>query len=51
MQLVLKGEKLYEELDVEQQDELWRPEFASYMLEGILKKSAVFIDRDRPGQN
>jgi len=34
MQLVLRGEALYEELDESQQDELWRPEFASYMLEG-----------------
>lgn len=34
MQLVLKGESIYEELDESQQDELWRPEFASYMLEG-----------------
>ena len=34
MQLVLRGEGIFEELDAEQQDELWRPEFASYMLEG-----------------
>lgn len=34
IQLVLKGEDLFEELDAEQQDELWRPEYASYMLEG-----------------
>ena len=34
MQLVLRGEDLFESLDSSQQDELWRPEFASYMLEG-----------------
>lgn len=34
IQLVLKGERIFEELDVEQDDELWRPEYASYMLEG-----------------
>ena len=34
MQLVLRGEDIFELLDASQQDELWRPEFASYMLEG-----------------
>ena len=31
---MLRGEDIFEELDSTQQDELWRPEFASYMLEG-----------------
>ena len=48
MQLVLRGEGIFEELDAEQQDELWRPEFASYMLEGpfknLYKKSSNLIN-------
>jgi len=34
IQLVLRGEDIFEDLDSNQTDELWRPEFASYMLEG-----------------
>jgi len=34
IQLVLRGEDIFEDLDSTQTDELWRPEFASYMLEG-----------------
>ena len=43
MQLVLRGEGIFEELDAEQQDELWRPEFASYMLEGPFKIVNIII--------
>ena len=34
VQLVCRGEDIFEDLDATQDDELWRPEFASYMLEG-----------------
>ena len=34
IQLTLKGEKLFKELENEENDALWRPEFTSYMLEG-----------------
>ena len=30
----MRGEDIFEDLDSTQTDELWRPEFASYMLEG-----------------
>ena len=30
----MRGEDIFEDLDATQTDELWRPEFASYMLEG-----------------
>ena len=30
----MRGEDIFEDLDLTQTDELWRPEFASYMLEG-----------------